>query len=139
MRVVLDTGVVVSALLFAGKSLSWIRHGWTQRDFVPLVSRATTEELFRVLFYPKFELSHEEIEAVLAAYLPFAEVVRIRPGQDSALPLATDADDQKFLELAEHGGADLLVSGDRHLLSLAGRVRFEIVTPGRFRGHGGRG
>ncbi len=91
-----------------------------------------------MLSYPKFELGRDEVQTVLGAYLPFAEVVRIQPEPLSALPLSalpisTDPDDQKFLELAGTGNANVVVSGDRHLLSLAGRARFEIVAPGHFR------
>ena len=89
--------------------------------------------------YPKFELAREEIEALLAAYLPYAEVVRMVAERRSTLPRCADPDDQKFLELADDAGADVLVTGDGHLLSLAGRTRFEIFTAGRFRSLVGSG
>jgi len=54
-RVVLDTHVVLSALLFRGGPASRVRAGWQAGDFVPLASAATARELVRVLAYPKFK------------------------------------------------------------------------------------
>ena len=133
VRVVLDTGVVVSSLLFEKGTLNWIREGWTKSDLQPLVSRATVEELIRVLSYPKFALERGEIDVVLAAYLPFAEVVRVEGGSVSVLPDCKDPDDQKFLDLAHEGRAEVLVTGDGDLLSLAQEVAFEILSPAQFR------
>ena len=56
-RVVLDTHVVLSALLFGGGPAGRVRAGWQEGRFVPLVSTATAQELVRVLAYPKFRLS----------------------------------------------------------------------------------
>ena len=66
MRVVLDTAVVVSALLFETGRLSYVRDARTTGRLVPLVSRDTTTELLRVLGYPKFNLNSEEVETVLS-------------------------------------------------------------------------
>jgi hypothetical protein len=41
---------------------------------VPVVSRVTVQELVRVLEYPKFALSHDDREELLADLLPFADV-----------------------------------------------------------------
>lgn len=126
LRVVFDTNTVVSALVFEGR-LQWLRQAWRNERLIPLVSRATITELIRVLAYPKFRLSHEEIELLLADYLPYAEVVDIADARET-IP-CPDPDDQMFLDLAIAGGADGLVSGDRHLLDLVSVVPFEILTP----------
>lgn len=55
-RVVLDSNVVLSALLFSRGRLAWIRAAWQGGRFVPLASKPTVEELIRVLGYPKFRL-----------------------------------------------------------------------------------
>ena len=65
-RVVLDTNVVLSALLFGGGPAARVRVGWQSGRFVPLASTATAQELVRVLAYPKFELSAGEQEELLA-------------------------------------------------------------------------
>ncbi|MFP7864029.1 putative toxin-antitoxin system toxin component, PIN family [Pseudomonas aeruginosa] len=56
-RVVLDTNIVLSALIFNAGRLAWIRHAWQQQQLQPLVCRETASELLRVLAYPKFKLS----------------------------------------------------------------------------------
>ena len=49
-RLVLDTNVLVSALLFPTGSLSWLRHAWHSEAIIPLASHDTTVELIRVLY-----------------------------------------------------------------------------------------
>ena len=77
MRAVFDTNVVISALVFGGR-LHWLRHAWAFGIVVPVVCRETTEELLRVLAYPKFQLDRREREALLADFLPFAETAALR-------------------------------------------------------------
>ena len=56
-RVVVDTNVVLSALVFAGGRLETLRCAWQSGQYVPLASSHTVSELIRVLAYPKFRLS----------------------------------------------------------------------------------
>lgn len=119
MRVVLDTNVVLSALVFGGGAAARLRLAWQQRAFVPLASSATVQELVRVLAYPKFRLSVPEQEELLADYLPYAEPVRI-PAPTPWVPECRDPLDLPFMQLAVAGKAQVLVTGDRDLLVLAG-------------------
>ena len=66
--VVLDTHVVLSALVSGGGLAGRLRVGWRQGVFVPMASTATAQEL--VLAYPKFRLSKLEQDELLADYLP---------------------------------------------------------------------
>ncbi len=118
-RVVLDTNVVLSALLFGGGPPARVRAGWQSGRFVPLASTATAQELVRVLGYPKFRLSPAEQEELLADLMPWVEVVRI-PVPPPRVPACRDPFDLPFLHLAIAGRARALVSGDRDLLALAG-------------------
>ncbi len=121
-RVVLDTNIVVSALLFSRGRLAWLREAWQQGRLVPLISRPIAEELLSVLTYPKFKLSPDDQHDLLADYLPWCETVQIPeplPARLARLAQCRDADDQKFLLLAAAAKADFLVSGDRDLLVLA--------------------
>jgi putative PIN family toxin of toxin-antitoxin system len=128
LRVVLDTNVLLSALLFADGRLAPLRRAWREGLVVPLVGRATVEELLRVLGYPKFRLTAAEREDLLADVLPFCETVA--PGETADnLPPCRDVHDRMFLELAVAGRADALVSGDADLLALADRFTIPILTP----------
>lgn len=123
----MDTNVVVSALVFHQGQLAWLRNAWQAGTVRPLVSQTTVQELLRVLSYPKFKLSHEELNELLADYLPFAEAVAV----PAAITLVSgpDPDDQKFLELALAANADALVTGDADLLGLSMEVPFRILRP----------
>ena len=63
---VLDTNVVVSALLFERGSPAWIRTAWQTRLIQPVVAESTVRELMRVLAYPKCRLNALELEQLLA-------------------------------------------------------------------------
>jgi uncharacterized protein len=125
--VVLDTNLVLSALVFASGRLAALRLAWQAGRCIPLVSSATAAELMRVLAYPKFRLSAADREELLADYLPYCRSVRI-PARLPKLPLCRDANDQMFIELAAVGKADWLVSGDKDLLAMAPAFKRPIVT-----------
>jgi putative PIN family toxin of toxin-antitoxin system len=118
-RVVVDTNVVLSALLFGGGPPAQIRAAWQAGRFVPLASAATAQELVRVLAYPKFRLTAAEQQDLLADYLPWVRVIRI-PDPPPTTPHCRDPFDLPFLHLAIVGRAHVLVSGDKDLLALAG-------------------
>jgi putative PIN family toxin of toxin-antitoxin system len=124
-RVVFDTNVVLSALLFRRSRLSWLVGHWQAGNCVPLVSRATGAELTRLLAYPKFQLFANEQFEVLGGYIPFCEVADVI---QSCPTLCRDPRDQAFLNLAHSGKADLLVTGYEDLLVLTGQTEFAIET-----------
>jgi uncharacterized protein len=118
-RLVLDTNVVLSALVFGGGPTAQLRAGWMGGQFLPLASPATARELVRVLAYPKFKLTVAEQQNLLAGYFLYTHVVQI-PEPPPATPRCRDAFDLPFLQLAIAGNADALISGDKDLLALAG-------------------
>ncbi|MCK9387131.1 MAG: putative toxin-antitoxin system toxin component, PIN family [Sulfuritalea sp.] len=132
-RVVIDTNLVLSALVFAGGRLAPLRLAWQSGRVLPLVSRSTVSELIRVLTYPKFKLAAHEQEELLADYLPYCKTVRI-PALPPATPACRDVFDVVFMELALAGKADALITGDRDLLSLAGKLACPILGADQFLG-----
>lgn len=130
LRVVIDTNLVLSALVFGG-SMTKLRLAWQDDLFTPLASKATIMELIRVLAYPKFQLTASEQEDLLADYLPFCETV-LMPDVLPLIPNCRDPFDAPFLVLALVGRADYLVTGDRDLLSLADQFTCPIVTADQF-------
>ena len=130
-RVVLDTNLVLSALLFANGRLVALRDAWREGHCVPLISKTTAAELIRVLAYPKFKLSDADQHELLDDYLPWCATVRM-PYPPPVTPVCRDPFDQPFLQLALAGKADYLVSGDKDLLSLAAQFDKPIVSAEQF-------
>lgn len=130
LRVVFDTNTVISALAFTVGRLAWLRAHWRERRSVPLVSHGTAAELKWVLGYRKLKLSPECQIELLGDYLSYCEIV----GVTEDCPIrCRDVKDQLFLDLAQSGKADLLVTGDDDLLALAGQMAFLIETPETYR------
>ncbi len=131
LRVVLDTNIVLSALVFGAGRLAWARQAWQRRRFVPLVCRDTVDELLRVLAYPKFKLTAQEQQDLLGDFLPHAETIALPaqwPALFSKLPACRDGKDQIFLVLAQAARADALVSGDADVLALRDAFAGKIWT-----------
>ena len=131
-RVVLDTNVIVSALLFGGRSLGWLVGAWQSGRITPLASAQTVTELVRVLGYPKFQLSEGERDELLGEYLPLCEAVVV-DGPAVEVPDCRDPDDRFFLELTVSASADALVTGDGDLLALAPALNVPVLTPTAFK------
>jgi len=128
-RVVLDTSVFVSAVLFRG-STSRLVTLWQIGRIAVLMSADILREYARVLAYPKFKLSPEEIRAIIEQeLLPYVEAIRIRK---VASVIADDPSDDKFLALAAEVKADFILSGDSHMLKLGSYAGAAILTPSEF-------
>lgn len=130
-RVVIDTNLVLSALVFAQGRLTSLRHAWQGAHCQPLISSVTAAELLRVLAYPKFKLSAADQQELLADYLPYCTTVRM-PARLPATPVCRDPFDLPFLQLAITGKAKYLVTGDQDLLSLNGQLVCPIMTADQF-------
>ena len=129
IRAVLDTNVFISAVLFSGRVAEFVP-AWQAERFTFLVSRPILEEYLRVLSYPKFRLTHDEIQAILdEELLPFIEVVAPRR---KITAVRRDPSDNKFLECAQAGRAKYIVSGDTDLLSMQVYRRIKIVPATEF-------
>jgi uncharacterized protein len=132
MRVVLDSNVVVSALLFNGRTSALVPL-WRSGRFSLLANEGMVREYAAVLAYPKFKLTGDEISRLIHEELmPCLAPVKRWKGKLAVLP--TDATDIPFIQAALSGQASYLVTGDKHLLVLNGRYPFRIVPPGVFLG-----
>lgn len=129
MRVVLDTNVFISAVLFRGKA-SQLTHLWITKKIKLLISREISQEYLKVLAYPKFELTKKEILSIVQEQLvPYVENIKTHR-KVNAVP--NDPSDNKFLECALDGRADYLISGDAHLLDLGSYKDIPIITVSSF-------
>ena len=128
MRVVVDTNVFVSAAL---KESSWpaIAVRWVDKYGVLLKSLSTEQEVMQVLQRPRFApkilpLFTDNLSRMFEA----AELVTIT----ERVIVCRDPKDDKFLELALNGHADLIISGDADLLVLDHFHSIPIIDPATF-------
>ena len=129
MNIVIDTNVVISAILFGGGPGKLIDL-WKKGHITPLITEEIMAEYIRVLAYPKFKLSEEEINFIIhQEILPFFKVVKSKPGPSI---IKKDPDDDKFIQCAEVGNAQIIISGDRHLLALKSHHGVNILNPAQF-------
>lgn len=127
MRVVLDTGILIGALITTGTPPDQIYQAWRRKRFVLITSHWQLEEFRRASRYDKLNdylrpvdagnlVSGMRREAVILAKLPKVD-------------LSKDSEDNPVLAMALAGEADYLVSGDRRgLLSLKKIGGTRIVT-----------
>lgn len=137
LRVVLDTGVIVSALILPRSVPRQIVDA-VSPTWCMLVSQETVAELEESIRKPKLKRYFSETERLefLYAYLTAAAEVAVT----ARITACRDPKDDKFLELAVSGGARVIVSGDADLLSLnpfpaPGPTEIAIVTPREFLDH----
>ena len=124
-KVVLDTNILVSALLFKG-DLAGIVDLWRNGRIIPVLSRETFAEFKTVLEYPKFSLSGREIQMIIEQeVLPYFEIVEV---SDKTENVCRDPDDDKFIACAISASADFIVSGDNDLLNMGGYKSARIIN-----------
>jgi uncharacterized protein len=129
IRVVLDTNVLISGLLFKGK-LSRIVGLWQKGKILPVISKETFAELRTVLEYPKFSLSRVEIKSLIEhEVLPFFEVVNVSQHVKGA---CRDPGDDKFISCALSANADCIVTGDKDLSDLKKYQSVRIIHASDF-------
>lgn len=128
-RVVVDTNVLISALLFKG-ALSRFVELWQKGKIVPVISKKIFEELRVVLEYPKFSLSKDELKSIIEhEILPYFEIVEVK---EEVKGVCRDPEDDKFISCALSASADYIVSGDKDLCDLKQYGPIKIVRASDF-------
>jgi uncharacterized protein len=128
-RVVLDTNVLISALLFRG-GLSKIVGLWQKGKIIPVISKETFSEFVTVLEYPKFSLTQEETDSIIKyEILPYFEIVEV---VKDVKGIGRDPEDDKFISCAFSGSADYIVSGDKDLFDLKQYKSIKIIKASDF-------
>ena len=125
MRIVLDTNVLVSALLSRdgppGRLLAAVKRG----DVTLVTSEAQLQELHRVLGRRNAQVRPDEAESLVDGLRAVGVIATDLPDLDDS----PDPDDNPILATAIAGGADVIVSGDKKHMLLLGRVgEIPIVT-----------
>lgn len=120
--VVLDSNVWVDIVVFDDPLARPIRTALAAGQLDAVISPSCREELRRVLAYPQFARFAVDIDAVLVWVDTVTRVLDPVAGNAPRLPRCSDADDQKFLELAQAAAARYLVSKDKAVLKLRRRM-----------------
>lgn len=130
MRLILDTNVVMSALLWRGKPHQLLQ-AIRQHSNLQIYSSGTLlEELADVLTRPsatkQLALVDKRAREVLLDYIAAIQVIEVAPLPQ---PVCRDPDADQVLALALAASADLIVSGDKDLLSLSSFQGIPIIPP----------
>ncbi|MES1256432.1 MAG: putative toxin-antitoxin system toxin component, PIN family [Acidobacteriota bacterium] len=127
MKVVADTNVLVSALVFGGKpqAILDLAHDGGVELFISNEILAETTRILRDKFHripAQLALDVMALEAVMVRVQPLEKIDAV-PG---------DPTDNRILECAVAAGADVIVSGDAHLLRLGEFRGIKIQRPADF-------
>ena len=131
MRVVLDTNVLLSALISPHGAPDAIYRAWRAARFEVVTSRAQLDELRRASRYPKFQaVLQPHLVGTMINNLQRAIVLERLPADVEA----DDPDDAFLVAMAVAGDADYLVTGDRRagLLQKGNLGRTRVLTPAAF-------
>lgn len=123
MKVVLDTNILVSALLSPGRAAWILVAAMRAGALIPLVDARILAEYREVLARAKFGFSIQDVDELLSTLTTLGECIDPKPLDVSLL----DRDDLPFLEVAVSGSADALVTGNiRHFPTNLG---VSVLTP----------
>ena len=131
-RIVIDTNVCLDLFVFQDPRWEQLLAA-IESGAVEAITRADcrAEYLF-VLNYPHLPLDESSRAESAARFDRYIKVVQ-PPESGARLPVCTDRDDQKFLELARDAQADILITKDKALLKLAKRLAkagmFRVMQP----------
>ncbi len=128
MRVVLDTNVVVSAILFGGKPQEILKAALVG-DIRLCISEAMLTELRGVFQRPKFSFKAEIIQGIISELTLLAEWVTPKTHLDL---VKADPADNQVIDCAVEASADYIITGDTHLPQLGKYGKVEIANPDAF-------
>jgi putative PIN family toxin of toxin-antitoxin system len=128
VKVVLDTNVLVSGILFPGPPHQ-VLQAWSQARLQLVLTSEILDEYRRVATELQRKYTGVDMSAVLDLVVVGSEFFEPAP-LDKAV--CSDPDDDKFLACAIAAGADVVISGDRHLLRVSGYRGVRVMKPRDF-------
>ena|SRR3989338_6526658 len=126
MKVVLDTNVFISGIFWSGNYCSQLINKWKNKEIELVSSIEIIKELVETLKSFKVSMSDGVIEEWKTLILKNSILVESLSKIEA---IKDDPDDNKFLEVAVDGKAELIVSQDKHLLNLKEYNGIKIVKP----------
>ena len=135
LRVVFDTNIFVSSLLVREGLPAQVLNAWRERKFLLATSPTFVSEIQSTLNYPrirrKYNITNKDVSQLITL---LAEDALVVPGdiETASGSVPDDPADEAVLACALDAEADLVVSGDRHLLDLAEYRGIRILTVREF-------
>ncbi len=131
MRVVADTNILVSALLFGGTSEQVFLAGL--RGEIQLLTSIPLLKEFEKVLKEKFKLNLHPVREVTEEVREVTEIVEVSSHINT---ISYPDEDNRVLECAVDGKADFIVTGDtRHILPLKEYSGIKILSPSEFLKH----
>jgi len=134
LRIAIDTNVIVSSILSRKGAPAELLNAWRERRFLLLTSSAIVAEVRAVLQYPhirkKYPVNDNDVEQVITLLEHDALLVTGEAEVTGSIP--DDPKDEMVLACAVDGEADVIVSGDHHLIDLESFLDIPIMTPRQF-------
>jgi uncharacterized protein len=135
LRVVLDTNIFVSSLLVKSGVPAQVLDAWRSHRYMLVLSPPLIAEIRSTLSYPrirrKYGITDDDVERLIELLLNDAVVVPGIVDVSGAIP--DDPKDEMILACAVEGRADLIVSGDKHLLDLGNYRGISMITARDFK------
>jgi uncharacterized protein len=124
LRIVLDTNVLIRAIIHNGKPRKLFQMG-IDGKYQILTSNEILDELSAVLQRPKFKMTREDLMRIVSALMAIGDNVRVT---SHFKVISNDPDDDIIVNTAHDGNADYLVSGDNDLQNLKNFRGIKIVS-----------
>ena len=128
MKIVLDTNVFVSGVFFSGPPYQILR-AWRNQEFQIVISLEILDEYYRVGEELFDQFPEADLNPILELITTKSELIEAALLDEA---VCDDPDDDKFFACAIAGGANLIISGDKHLLKMSGYQGVEVVRPRKF-------
>lgn len=129
MRIVVDTNVLVSGMHWGGIPAEIVR-AWANGRVKVVCSAEMIREYSEVLHCTNQEMPSEKLDGMLSFLISQSEIVQ--PNHWFKVVL-DDPGDNKFIDCAFHAQANLIISGDKHLLRLEKFGPIRILSPSQFK------
>ncbi|PIW32375.1 MAG: putative toxin-antitoxin system toxin component, PIN family [Nitrosopumilales archaeon CG15_BIG_FIL_POST_REV_8_21_14_020_37_12] len=124
-RVVLDTNVLISAVIRNGNPRNLLKNAINDKKYVLVTSDKILNEMSGVLHRPKFKMTEDEIDEIVFTLISSSEIQVVT---SKFKAVKDDPDDDIIINTAYDGEADYVVSGDDDLLRMKKFKNIQIVT-----------
>jgi putative PIN family toxin of toxin-antitoxin system len=128
VRIVLDTNVFVSGVFFSGPPYQILR-AWKNQEIQIVISLEILDEYSRVGEELSEQFPETDLNPILELVTTKAELAKAARLSEA---VCDDPDDDKFFACAISGKAEIIVSGDKHLLKMSGYKGIQVVKPRQF-------